>query len=61
MLRRLRIFNSYIKITDKNRKNNIKEGIIVKIITISREFGSGGRELGKRLAETLDIPCFAMI
>lgn len=26
-----------------------------KIITISREFGSGGRELGKRLAETLEI------
>lgn len=26
-----------------------------KIITISREFGSGGRELGKRLAETLGI------
>lgn len=25
----------------------------MKIITISREFGSGGRELGKRLAETL--------
>lgn len=24
-----------------------------EIITISREFGSGGRELGKRLAETL--------
>ena len=24
-----------------------------KIITIGREFGSGGRELGKRLAETL--------
>ena len=24
-----------------------------KIITISREFGSGGRELGKRLAEEL--------
>ena len=24
------------------------------IITISREFGSGGRELGKRLAEALD-------
>lgn len=24
-----------------------------KIITISREFGSGGRELGKRLADTL--------
>ena len=26
----------------------------MKIITISREFGSGGRELGKRLAEVLD-------
>ncbi len=25
----------------------------MRIITISREFGSGGRELGKRLAETL--------
>ena len=24
-----------------------------KIITISREFGSGGRELGKRLADAL--------
>ena len=29
-----------------------------KIITISREFGSGGRELGKRLAEELGIPCY---
>lgn len=28
------------------------------IITISREFGSGGRELGKRLSEALEIPCF---
>lgn len=26
-----------------------------KIITVSREFGSGGRELGKRLAEMLNI------
>lgn len=26
----------------------------MKIITVSREFGSGGRELGKRLAELLD-------
>ncbi|MBE5906723.1 MAG: cytidylate kinase-like family protein [Lachnospiraceae bacterium] len=30
----------------------------MRIITISREFGSGGRELGKRLAEALDIPCY---
>ncbi len=30
----------------------------MRIITISREFGSGGRELGKRLAETLGVPCY---
>ena len=29
-----------------------------RIITISREFGSGGRELGKRLANALGIPCY---
>lgn len=30
----------------------------MRIITISREFGSGGRELGKRLADYLGIPCY---
>ena len=30
----------------------------MNVITISREFGSGGRELGKRLAEYLDIYYF---
>ncbi len=30
----------------------------MKIITIGREFGSGGRELGKRLADELGIPCY---
>ena len=30
----------------------------MNIVTISREFGSGGRELGKRLAEYLDIYYF---
>lgn len=30
----------------------------MKIITIDREFGSGGRELGKRLADALRIPCY---
>lgn len=30
----------------------------MKIITVSREFGSGGREFGKRLADTLGIPCY---
>ena len=29
-----------------------------RIITISREFGSGGRELGKRLADVLGVPCY---
>lgn len=29
-----------------------------RIITISREFGSGGRTIGKRVAEQLNIPCY---
>ena len=29
-----------------------------RIITINREFGSGGRELGKRLADALGVPCY---
>ncbi|MGN0386383.1 MAG: AAA family ATPase [Lachnospiraceae bacterium] len=29
-----------------------------KIITISREFGSGGRTIGKQVAEKLGIPCY---
>lgn len=33
----------------------------MRIITISREFGSGGRELGKRLADALGIPCGAIV
>ncbi len=28
------------------------------IITIGRQFGSGGREIGKALAESLGIPCY---
>lgn len=28
------------------------------IVTINREFGSGGRELGKRLSDALSIPCY---
>lgn len=31
-----------------------------KIITISREFGSGGRTVGKETAEKLGIPCYDM-
>ncbi len=29
-----------------------------KIITISRQFGSGGRTIGKLVAERLNIPCY---
>ena len=29
-----------------------------KVTTIGREFGSGGREIGERVAKLLDIPCF---
>lgn len=29
-----------------------------RVITISREFGSGGRTIGKKVAETLQIPCY---
>lgn len=29
-----------------------------RIITISREFGSGGRTIGKKTAEVLGIPCY---
>ena len=29
-----------------------------RVITISREFGSGGRTIGRRTAEELEIPCY---
>lgn len=29
-----------------------------RIVTISRQFGSGGRTIGKHVAEKLNIPCF---
>lgn len=29
-----------------------------QIITITREFGSGGRTIGKRVAKELEIPCY---
>ncbi len=31
-----------------------------RIITISRQFGSGGRTIGKQVAERLGIPCYDM-
>ncbi len=32
--------------------------MINRIITISRQFGSGGRTIGKEVAAKLDIPCY---
>ena len=29
-----------------------------RVITISRQFGSGGRTIGRRTAEKLGIPCY---
>ena len=29
-----------------------------RVITISREFGGGGRTIGKKVAEKLGIPCY---
>ena len=29
-----------------------------RIITISRQFGSGGRTIGKEVAAKLEIPCY---
>lgn len=29
-----------------------------RIVTVSREFGSGGRTVGKKLAQKLQIPCY---
>ncbi len=31
---------------------------MAKIVTISRQFGSGGREIGKKLSEKLNLPYF---
>jgi cytidylate kinase len=35
-----------------------RETMSNRIITISREFGSGGRTIGRRTAEKLGIPCY---
>ena len=32
--------------------------MVNRIITISREFGSGGRTIGRKVAEKLGIPCY---
>ena len=57
----------YMVFSDGNRYNRDKEIVILsseggipmtthKIITIGRQFGSGGHEIGNLLATRLDIP-----
>lgn len=42
-----------------NKNLREEDGIMKKrIITISREFGSGGRTIGRGVAEKLGIPCY---
>ena len=42
------------------KEKNIREAVMAKklIITIARQFGSGGREIGERVAKLLDIPFY---
>jgi hypothetical protein len=44
----------------KAEKNSGREGGIAmnKVITIARQYGSGGREIGEKLAEALQIPFY---
>ena len=44
--------------TIRKRIQKGEETMSKKIITIGRQFGSGGREIGKRLAEKLNIPLY---
>lgn len=38
---------------------NIKEGVAMdKVITIGRQYGSGGREIGQKIAEYYKIPFY---
>ena len=32
-----------------------------RVITISREFGSGGRTIGRKVAEKLGVPCYTPV
>lgn len=42
-------------VLENNKREKQVKGVVAmsRIITIGREFGSGGRELGRRLAEEL--------
>ena len=39
----------------ENKEESIMDQVV---ITIARQYGSGGRTVGKMLAKRLDIPCY---
>ena len=54
---------TYMKSLDKPVKSDVENAVIKKstpgfIITIAREHGSGGKQIGKLLAEKLNIPFY---
>lgn len=53
-------FCFYMRKNESKTKSDTgeEETIMSRVITISREFGSGGREVGFRLAEKLGIPFY---
>ena len=48
------IVKTYRELNTEGVQNRMKN----RVITISREFGSGGRTIGKKVAEKLGIPCY---
>lgn len=48
----------YRKQDENDSAEDKEEHMLKQVITISREFGSGGRELGMKLAEKLKIPFY---
>lgn len=49
---------SLAKHSKEERQNSAETCISHRIITVSREFGSGGRTVGKEVAAQLKIPCY---
>ena len=48
----------YNKHKGKDRENNRKGVFMKKLVTISREYGSGGRIVGRLIAEKLGVPFY---
>ena len=48
----------FARMTVRKIQEDIMSDEKKKVITISREFGSGGRLIGRRLAEKLNVPYY---